>query len=366
MTIRQNHGQNQSPNWPSRPTPMGSGNALPDFRNAGTLLRIVSLVHLAALMHALATAPDARAVGERFLQATLWIEPPLLAVLSLFWLARDWLWRLPSIYATPAIAALVSVVVLGFEDIWRFLGFSQGHFFDFSRSGMIGALLAAVTCEYFRLRGGNLPRAIQEARMEALTARIRPHFLFNSLNTVLGLIRSQPARAEQALESLAELFRALLHEPRDLVPLSEEIALTRDYLELEGLRLGERLEVVWEVSEIPADTWVPPLLLQVLLENAVRHGIEPREGPGRIVIRLGHDRSSLRLEVENPLPDLDSGQEARHGHHLGLSNLRERLALFYDCEAEMQLTRSGKTFVVVLRIPLNTPSPIPNSSPHSP
>ena len=115
-----------------------------------------------------------------------------------------------------------------------------------------------------------------------MQARIRPHFLFNSINAVLSLIRCDPKRAERALEDMADLFRVLMADNRQLAPLEQEVALCRQYLELEHLRLGERLQVAWHIEKMPRDALIPPLVLQPLLENAVYHGIEPPAEPGEI------------------------------------------------------------------------------------
>jgi two-component system sensor histidine kinase AlgZ len=184
----------------------------------------------------------------------------------------------------------------------------------------------------------------------ALTARIRPHFLFNSLNAVLGVIRSDPRRAETALEELAELFRNLMQDNRDLVPLSAEIALSRQYLDLERLRLGERLQVRWDVESCPPDALVPPLMLQPLLENAVYHGIEPLGEPGEIQVHLACCDDRLSVEIANPCGSAESGNH-HAGNRMALANIRERLALFFDLEASLTTETAGRRFQVRIELP---------------
>ena len=132
-----------------------------------------------------------------------------------------------------------------------------------------------------------------KARVHALQARIRPHFLFNSMNTIAALTRSNPARAEEAVQDLAELFRANLNEKRSQIPLAEEIDVARTYQRMEQLRLGDRLRVDWKVDSLPTDALVPGLTLQPLLENAIYHGVEPRPDGGVVTvtgrIQQGHD-----------------------------------------------------------------------------
>ena len=161
-------------------------------------------------------------------------------------------------------------------------------------------------------------------------------------------MRENPRRAETALEELAELFRALMAENRDLVPLSREIALCRQYLELEHLRLGERLAVRWEVASCPPDALAPPLLLQPLLENAVHHGIEPAAVPGEITVRLEYHGDQIRIEITNPW----HGEGAHAGgNRLALANVRERLMLFYDLEARLESSVKDGRYVLDIRLP---------------
>jgi len=143
--------------------------------------------------------------------------------------------------------------------------------------------VTAVTLAYFDLRARALSPAIAEARIQALQARIRPHFLYNSINAVLSLIRSEPRRAERALEDLADLFRVLMADNRTLAPIANEVELARKYLELELLRLGDRLKVTWRTDTMPGDALVPPLVLQPLVENrrGDRRRDRDRHRPGR-------------------------------------------------------------------------------------
>jgi two-component system sensor histidine kinase AlgZ len=174
--------------------------------------------------------------------------------------------------------------------------------------------------------------------------------LFNSLNAVLGVIREDPRRAETALEELAELFRALMQDNRELAPLSDEIALARKYLEIEHLRLGERLRVKWEVSDCPPDVLAPPLLLQPLIENAVYHGIEPAPEPAEIVVKLSVQGERVRIEIDNPW--LGEGNHRKGaGNHMALANLRERLMLFYDLEATLDSSVSDGRYRVRIDLP---------------
>jgi two-component system sensor histidine kinase AlgZ len=210
------------------------------------------------------------------------------------------------------------------------------------------ALTTVMLLGYFDLRGRALSPALSEARLQALQARIRPHFLYNSINAVLSLIRQAPRRAELALEDIAELFRVLMADNRELAPLARELDLCRQYLGIEQLRLGERLKVEWQLDAMPPDALVPPLVLQPLLENAVYHGIEPRAEPGVIAIRVYGVRDELHAVLRNPY---NPGGDRHPGNRMALANIRERLALHFDAEASLTARAGADTYEVHIVMP---------------
>jgi two-component system sensor histidine kinase AlgZ len=324
--------------------------ALPDLRNLGTILRILVAVNGAALVVALARAPRLSQLLGEWVALTGFVEPHLLVELAVLYIAYPALARLS--YATGVlIVALVSVVIavvvhvpvassgtLNAESLVRHACFALG---------MVAILLA-----YFRLRAKALSPAITEARLQALQARIRPHFLFNSINAVLSLVRSEPQRAEAALEDMADLFRVLMRDNRDLTPLADEVELCRQYLELEKLRLGERLEVDWNVKSMPGDALVPPLMLQPLLENAVYHGIEPSSERGCVSINIFLSRSEVHAILKNPYRA--SGGKHHAGNKMAIANVRERLALHFDAEASLESRVTHDSYEVHIRVPYRT------------
>lgn len=186
------------------------------------------------------------------------------------------------------------------------------------------------------------------ARVHALQARIRPHFLFNSMNTIAALTRTDPACAEQAVQDLADLFRASLNERRETILLEEELEIARTYERMERLRLGARLEVRWEIEDLPPRALVPSLTLQPLLENAIYHGIEPRPQGGAITVSGELAGGQITIVVRNPAADLEP---AREGNRLALANIRERLALFYGGRALVKAGRFDDEYIVTLRFP---------------
>jgi len=321
---------------------------LPDFRNLGVMLRLLLGVNLLAIAAALIQVDHLLAWPARYADLAVWVEPLLLCNLLLLAVLRDLLWRLayPPAAAFVVLAAGIQAALL--QDFWRFMGFADGHWPALVRAALLAAGSAALMLGYFRLRAGALSPAVTEARLQALTARIRPHFLFNSLNAVLSLIRAEPRRAEQALEELADLFRALMRDHRELVPIADEIALCRQYLDLEKLRLGERLQVEWEIETLPGELEIPSLLLQPLLENAVYHGIEPSPEPGLLRIRLARQGDQLTIELDNPV---GTGGKHHAGNRMALDNIRERLALYYDLEARLEAREEMGRYTVRMVLP---------------
>ena len=172
-------------------------------------------------------------------------------------------------------------------------------------------------------------------RSADLQTRIRPHFLFNTLNTAIALVQHEPRRAEEVLEDLSELFRATLGTPDRVATLEEEVALARRYLSIEQLRFGQRLQLRWDLDPTAARARLPTLALQPLVENAVRHGIEPATRGGTIEVRSRRRRDRVLLSVTNTVP-LDA--PSRRGHGIGLASVRERLRLLHDLDADV---RSG-------------------------
>ncbi|HMN65263.1 MAG: histidine kinase [Burkholderiaceae bacterium] len=213
---------------------------------------------------------------------------------------------------------------------------------------LLAAGIAWALIEYLRLRQLSLQPSQAEGRLQALQARIRPHFLFNSLNTVLGLMRSDPRKAERTLENLADLFRVFMKDSRELVPLDDEVLLCKEYLTIEKLRLADRLGVRWELDGMPGDALLPSLLLQPLVENAVHHGIEPNQEPGEIRVSIAKSGDRVRVEIANPLPD---APPTRPGNHMALSNVRERLDLTFDVEGQLETSSADGQFRVIVQFP---------------
>jgi two-component system sensor histidine kinase AlgZ len=320
---------------------------LPDFRNMGVQLRILVLTNLMAVIAAVFRAESLHDTWQGLLQLSSALQPILLAALLSLYVLNRALSKLPYRIGLVAVMLLICLLTAGVQ---HFLGEAFGLDAPPSilRSLILAAAATGTLLLYFNLRSRALSPAIAEARLQALQARIRPHFLFNSLNAVLSLIRSDPKRAETALEDMADLFRVLMADNRQLVPLKNELELCRQYLGLEQLRLGDRLRLAWHTENMPEDALIPPLVLQPLLENAVYHGIEPFQEGGEININLYRSRDEVHLVLTNPYR-MDG--DHHNGNKMALSNIRERLALHFDAEAKLIAKVSGNQYQVRIVIP---------------
>lgn len=325
---------------------------LPDFRNLGVQWRILLACTGTALVMALLMAERWQAVVPHLVQGALWQGPALLTSLLLLWGLQPWLQTQTHRRAIALVLALNAGTALAVFHAARGLIHPDGEgdaLFDSMRLLVAVVCLSGALLVYFQARNRALSQALEETRLRVLSARIRPHFLFNTLNAVLGIVRQQPARAETALEDLSDLFRMAMSEPNERVPLSRELALCRQYLALEQLRMGERLKVDWRVPEDVLSLLIPPLLLQPLLENAVYHGVERLPQGGTIGIDIARQGAALRIRLQNPLPARSEG--GNPGNRMALQNIRARLALLYDTEAQYEVKEEDLMYRVEMRLP---------------
>jgi len=321
--------------------------ALPDFRNLGVISRILVSVNAAALFFALARSGEIGEFAARVTEVAGSLEPVLLAVLIALYAASKLFGRLAYAQGLLAVLAIVLAVTAALFPFQAFIG-GSGEARELLLSLGYAALATGSLAWYFHLRNRAFSPAISEARLQALQARIRPHFLFNSLNGVLSLIRKDPKRAEAALEDLAELFRTVMADNRELIALGDELSLCRQYLNLEQLRLGERLSVQWRLDPGVEQALVPPMLLQPLIENAVYHGIEPGIGAGVVEVRIERRGERLSLQLSNPYHE---DYQHRQGNRMALANIRERLQLHFDLEASLDTRIAGDRYEIGIVMP---------------
>jgi two-component system sensor histidine kinase AlgZ len=215
-------------------------------------------------------------------------------------------------------------------------------------SASAGALLSAVLVAALIMRAKGRMPADTAARLAELQSRIRPHFLFNTLNSAIALVRAEPAKAETLLEDLSDLFRHALMETRDASTLADEITLAKRYLAIEKVRFGERLRVQWVLDASAEMAKLPPLLLQPLLENAVLHGVEPSATGADIKISTQRRGSVVVIKVTNTVP---AGQGTA-GHGVALRNVRERLDLMHDVQGQFRSGLQDGVYQVRMEVPL--------------
>lgn len=328
---------------PSPPTP--------DFRNWGVLLRTLVLAEFLRLLHEALLATPWHDLLLRWAQHSILFEPVLLSTVALL------AWWSPALQRMPYPRAVAGTVVLSASvacvwqaALYRWMAWPLNSA-DVLHAVLVSTVVSSAVLFYFNWRHHRLSPALTQARLTALQARIRPHFLFNSLNSVMALLPHAPQKAEAMLQDLCDLFRALLTDARQLVPLQDELQLARAYMAVESMRLGPRLRLHWRCDHAPLNTAVPPLLLQPLLENAVRHGVEPCTQGADVTLEIYTDEHCLLVLVSNPLP-ADDSTPLTSGHHIALDNLRERLALHFDAEARLHTRVQGGHFTVQLRLPL--------------
>ena len=215
-------------------------------------------------------------------------------------------------------------------------------------SAAAGALMSAALVAALVLRAKGRAPAATAARLAELQARIRPHFLFNTLNSAIALVRAEPRKAESLLEDLSDLFRHALMEQGESVTLAEEIALAQRYLAIEQVRFGERIRVNWTLDDSANNARLPPLLLQPLVENAVKHGVEPSASGADIQVSTQRQGTRVVIKVSNTVPV----SSRTSGSGLALDNVRERLSLLHDVQARFQSGEKGGVFQVRMEVPL--------------
>jgi len=263
-------------------------------------------------------------------------------------------WATGLLARLPAAGRLACTAAVGAATTWgaclplRMMGLDAGDATNVAAFVGAGALMGAFIYHWLELRVRATLPAATEAGLIELQSRVQPHFLFNTLNTAIALVRVDPTRAEEVLEDLSELFRAALGALEGDSTLGEEIRLARLYLDIEGMRFGKRLEVEWDIDDSIAHARVPSLLLQPLVENAVRHGVEPNDAGGRVQIRARRRNGRAWVQVVNTV-----GGSAPPGHGIGLVSSRERLRLMHDFRSEFQAGPiDGGRFRVRLAVPL--------------
>lgn len=336
---------------------------LPDLGSFGTLIRFVVLAELIAVIITIGRNPN--------FNEQAWQDLSMLSLFAISFALCSFLvlkiasplFRRTSL-ATGTVLAVVLLLVVttlgtdGLIYMLYYLDLIQDRWPAWRESLLIRSLMITGIVGTFGLRYLIIrerseidSKLQQESKLQALQSRIRPHFLFNSLNSVASLTRSDPSKAEAVLHDLADLFRVLLADARKLVPVTAEREISRQYLEVEKIRLGDRLQVKWNVSNIPRAALMPALTLQPLLENAIYHGIEPRFAGGMIKIEMWADGETLNVMISNPLPDVRKEGHGK-GNKLAQENIRQRLITQFGKAASMQVIQEGGQYHVKVKMPI--------------
>lgn len=341
------------PPRPSNNEQSASG-LLPNLCDNRVLLLLILIAELLAIVLTLSQRPGAVKLWSYLATTSFFIQSIALIDAALLCYTRRWLLKLRplhlgvTVYITLQLVTILITLLHGFV-INPISGEGTGGIL--LRNLGISAIISAVVMRYLYIRHQNELRqhAENNAKIQILQARIRPHFLFNSLNTIASLVHQQPRQAEEAILDLAELFRSTLSQP-EKITLSQEMALVHKYLHIESLRLGPRLKIRVIIPEELMALELPPLVLQPLVENAVYHGIEPLPDGGTVMIEGTRTATASIISVRNPRSN--SPRQGRNpGNRMALDNIRQRLLLHYGKEASLIIEETAAEYTVKLNLP---------------
>lgn len=339
---------------------------LPDFCNVRMVFSVVIISELLAIVLTLAPQESGGGRWDDLSMISLFVQWIGLSSAAVLCIARPYLARLPELRAAFSSYLLLLLTTLLITALAIWVGHimrSPGWHFTFPqaqdwqvsfllRNLGISAIVCAILLRYFYIQHQwkQNVRAEAQARLQALQSRIRPHFLFNSLNTIASLTQIDADQAETAVENLADLFRNNLADASHQISLAQELDLTRRYLDIEKLRLGARLQLRWCVDELPRDAAVPRLILQPLMENAIYHGIEPMASGGTIGIDGHVYGKEIYISVSNPLPP-ESRQAERQGNRIAQDNVRQRLAALYGEAGRLSVQEDKDNYIITITLP---------------
>lgn len=331
---------------------------LPDFCAAGTVFVVVLIAELVAIVLTLASHGAGRFFVDLFETSffVLWFALLASGLMCQLRLRLESTGKTRAFVLSFAILLLLCLVLA--EIAWQFTQYfsdlimiDSNHFAFVGRTFAIGAIVIALAMRYLYV-ASEWRRSIlleAQARVSALKALIRPHFLFNSMNTIAALTRTDPRQAEEAVEDLSDLMRANLGGARDKTSLKEELELAAIYQRIEKLRLGDRLDVRWNIAELPMRAQIPSLTIQPLLENAIYHGIEQLPDGGRITVTGRRDGDYIAIDISNPI--LAGASRKTDGNRMALSNIRQRYELAYGARAQVDVRQADGNYTVSLRFP---------------
>ncbi len=322
-----------------------SGCLVFDACQLGVVLRAVLFVEVVGAIGAMFGAASVLDWVVRLAVLTAATLPATLAWLIVACTLKRWLGRWPEPVQFAAGMALGALAGLYGCGMLFLAGLAERP--PWVASGCAGAALAAALVAALVLRARGRAPAATAARLSELQSRIRPHFLFNTLNSAIALVRAEPAKAETLLEDLSDLFRHALIDQGESVTLDDEIALAQRYLAIEQVRFGERLQTEWALDPKAGQARLPPLLLQPLVENAVRHGVEPSETGATVRISTQRRGSVVLIKVTNTVP----AGAGSPGHGVALDNVRDRLRLLHDVQGQFRSGLVDGVYQVRIEVP---------------
>lgn len=332
---------------------------LPDFCAAATILVIVLIAELVAIVLTLAGHGVPGTFLTELAKMSMYMQWLALLGAALLCRSRPWLETFDSTRAfTIAFFMLIVLCLLMAEITWQATSkYGMSVIIDDSHSGFVlrtfavSSIVIALTMRYLYVASEWRRSIVLEAqsRISALQALIRPHFLFNSMNTIASLTRTNPKQAEEAVEDLADLLRANLGEPKQRTTLKQELEIAAIYQRIEKLRLGDRLSVRWDIAELPMRALIPSLTIQPLLENAIYHGIELLPEGGEVLVSGRRDGDNLRIEISNPV--VPGEQSKKEGNNMAMSNIKQRYELAYGGRAAVNVESGTNEFRVLLTFP---------------
>lgn len=331
---------------------------LPDFCHARSLFLVVLVAQLLSVIFTLLNLQPKGSLWSLLALYSVSVQIISLFSVSCLCLLRgylsqlkDWIAGLVSLGIILIVTLIFCIVVI--KEYWlveiNFQSSAQSHFII--RNLFVAGLIGSVTLRYFYLlhQYRLQLRLESSARLEALQARIRPHFLFNSMNVIASLTRIDPAKAESAIEDLSDLFRSTLDNQKERIVFAKELANSEKYLAIEKLRLGERLAIEKNISDECYDVLVPPLSVQPLLENAVYHGIQMLPEGGTVTINAKVIDGFFTIEVINPNPS----EKRSDGNGIALKNISQRLDVLYSGKASLQRVSNNNEYIITMIIPIN-------------
>ena len=330
--------------------------SIPDFCQAPTVyLTVIASILLALLLSLVSPEWHTSFWYNLSLYSlfVLWVSLSSLGCLCLLhrYMPERYLLKLSLKRFSALAISLILIITLVFSLLISYYLSQEPSLWFLLRNLVVAFIVSGVLFRYLYLREDSLRRirSEAEARVQALQSRIRPHFLFNSLNTLANLAAVDPDKTEQMILDMADIFRASMKRSDVLIPFSEEKELCKQYLGLESQRLGDRLKIEWHVDHVPKTLLVPPLLIQPLLENAVYHGVQKHPEGGTITIKGVSYQKHIQLEITNPLPPAEA--EHHSGNSMALKNIRQRLDVLYGNKAQLTYHQAQGQFFCILKIP---------------